>query len=146
MSARSCWAGALFSLLLVGCVGEINDTERFTDASTCPEDFQGAVLAKRCGLEGCHVPYEPTGGLDFVSPDLELRLVNRTATTCGNRLLVNAAAPGESFLLTRLNPNPTCDGDMIDRMPLTGEYLTDAELECARLFVEGLAARSQHAP
>jgi hypothetical protein len=149
MSRRSGLVRSLAPLLsllfVVGCVGKLGNTDRYTDAATCPDDFQRAILTPRCGLEGCHVPYEPTGGLDFVSPDLHLRLVNRTATTCGDRLLVNASAPGESFLLTRLSPNPTCGADTIDRMPLTGEYLTDAELACARAFVERLSA-GDHAP
>jgi hypothetical protein len=148
MRARRLGARSLVVTVLLftsACVGKLGNTERFTDAATCPDDFQAAILTPRCGLEGCHVPYEPTGGMDFVSPDLHLRLVNRTATTCANRLLVNASAPDESFLLTRLSPNPTCDGTAIDRMPLTGEYFTEAELECARQFVRSLA-EGNHAP
>ena len=47
-------------LLTSACVGKLGNTERFTDAATCPDDFQAAILTPRCGLEGCHVPYEPT--------------------------------------------------------------------------------------
>lgn len=130
---------ALVAILVSGCVGSIDDTAPYVDAAVCPDDFQAAILAPRCGLAGCHVPFEPAGGLDLVSPDLHLRLVDRTATTCGDRRLVTSGAPEESFLITRLSPNPTCGEAQIDRMPLTGDYLTDAELACARAFVARLA-------
>jgi hypothetical protein len=138
--------GAIGLVLTAGCVGEIADPSRFSDPALCPADLQEALFARRCGLEGCHVPFEPTGGLDFVSPDLHLRLVDQPATTCAGLERIDAQNPDASFLLVRLSPNPTCDGEPIDRMPLVGDPLSDDELVCVRAWVMRLASEANGGP
>jgi hypothetical protein len=127
--------------LVAGCTPELSNPDRFLSDSgaVCP-DVQREILWQRCALDGCHGTDESTGGLEFLTADVHTRLVGVPANTCVGRVLIDPDAPEESFLLERLSEDPRCNGDEIERMPLTGAVLSPEELACVREWVEGLAA------
>jgi hypothetical protein len=125
-------------LLLAGCAPGLSSPSRFEDASVCSEDVQNALLVRRCARRGCHVPFEPASGVEFLSGGLEARLVGVRSATCPTTLLIDPVSPANSHLLARISPNPTCEGVPIDRMP-RGGMLSDAEIECVRAWVERIA-------
>lgn len=132
----------LCALLFGGCAPSLSNEADFLDAAVCPTSMQDQFFVRRCGMEGCHVPFEPTGGLDFVSPDLSTRLVGIESSTCAGELLINPQNPDESFLLNRLSPNPECAGEPVLRMPGDGRHLSEAEMACVRAWVTSLAGGS----
>lgn len=124
---------------LGACAPELANEARFLDASVCPTQMQTQFFSTRCAMEGCHVQYEPQGGLDFVSPDLAGRLVDVQATTCAGRKLIDSENPEQSFLLARLAPDPMCGDRPVLRMPADGNHLDAAEMACVRAWVFALA-------
>lgn len=129
------------AMLLAGCAAHLADPEPFEDPEYCnvsavPEQ----IFAHRCAtVEGCHVPHSAAGSIEYLSADLGARLLGTEATTCANRFLIDPSDPSASFILTRISPDPQCDGMAIDRMPKVGVPLTDHEIECVRQWVEAVA-------
>jgi hypothetical protein len=133
---------ALAQTFAAACAPGIDNPDRFLDAAVCPTDMQAQFFSRRCGSEGCHVPYEPTGGLDFVSPDVATRLLDIEATTCDGRKLIDREHPEESFILERLSADAQCDGQPILRMPADGNHLNPSEMACVVAWVEAVAGGS----
>ncbi|MFK7989445.1 MAG: hypothetical protein AB8I08_25740 [Sandaracinaceae bacterium] len=130
------WAAA--ALALVACSPTLSEPERFEDV--CDFDVREDLLIGRCSTVGCHVPFQPQAGVDFISGGLAERLVDVDSTTCAGQPLIDSANPEASFLLVRVNETPTCEGEEIDRMPLGRPHLTDRELACLAEWVSELAA------
>lgn len=134
---RARWWSCL-ALALAACSPTLSEPERFEDA--CDFDVREDLLIGRCSSEGCHVPFQPQAGVDFISGGLAERLVDVDSTTCAGQPLIDSANPEASFLLVRVNETPTCEGEEIDRMPLGRPHLTDRELTCLTQWVSELAA------
>ena len=137
---RGTWVAAALLVMgsAIGCAPGLSDPDRFTDESLCDFDVQQDLLARRCGVDGCHVPFEPRAGLDFVSGGLAERIVDVPASTCSSRRIVDARDPDRSFLLTRVSPDPRCGSEPIERMPLLGNLLSEREIECVRRWIDVL--------
>jgi len=133
---------ALGGLALASCAPGLDTPERFPD-TLCDFDLQEDLLVRRCGLPGCHVPFEPRAELDFVSGGLAERIVDVPASTCSSQMIVDSTDPDASFLLTRVRPEPHCDSEPIQRMPLLGNLLSDREIECMRRWIDGLITASE---
>lgn len=131
---------ALVALALSACAPGLSDPSRFDGGEVCDFDVQEDLLIPRCTSPGCHAPYESAAGLEFVTGGLGERLARTEASTCAGHMLIDPADPSASFLLTRVSPDPTCDGVEIERMPLIGEPLTEHELACLTRWVESVAA------
>jgi hypothetical protein len=129
-------------VVLAGCAAELADPGRFESDEVCDFDVHQQLLVPRCALAGCHVPYEPTGDIEYLSADLGRRLLGAPASTCAGELLIDPVDPDASFFLTRLSPDPQCDGMPLEdgQMPQTGPKLDEHELECVRQWVHAIAA------
>jgi hypothetical protein len=128
--------------MALGCAPELGNPERFTDASVCDFDVQQQLLVPRCAVAGCHVPYAPTGDIDYLSADLGERLRGAPSSTCSGRLLIDPEEPDNSFFLARLAGDPDCNGTPMrgGQMPLVGAKLSPHELECVRAWVHRIAS------
>lgn len=118
---------------LSGCVGSLDDPQRFTDGTYCPPEIEVEQLfAERCGGAICHgAGAESAGGLDLESPGLAERLVNVPAEGCSGWELAVPDDPDSSFLLSKLEgPPPGCG----ERMPTVG-YLSENEITCVREWI-----------
>jgi hypothetical protein len=120
-------------------------------------DFAG-VIQKSCALTACHDTMYKQGELDFRTPGYEQRLVNAPATftdiTCPDpaggplpvactppscapgTLLINTAAPAESWMLKKLNGTHNECGDP---MPLAPGMVTPDEKACLESWIHYLA-------
>jgi hypothetical protein len=128
------------ALLFSACAPGLDDPSRFEDDEVCDFDIQEDLLVPRCGTApSCHVPHMPEAGLEFVTGGLAERLLRAEATTCDGHQLIDPESPSDSFLLTRVNAAPTCDGAPIDRMPYLLEPLNTRELTCLTRWVEAIA-------
>ena len=132
---RAIWIGCCVTW--IGCAAHLESPERFDEV--CAGDVQETILVPRCARAGCHVPYEPTGGVEYLTAGLPSRLIGIEATTCAGRLLIDPADPDASFLLERLSDSPHCGELAIDRMPMLSTPLDEHELGCVRQWVHALA-------
>jgi len=124
------------AFVLAGCVGRLQDPERFSGECRQSLDVPTEVLGARCGDSACHDAVEPESNLDLVSPGVALRLRNVPATRCAGRLRVDPADPDGSFLLEKLGrDDPECG----DRMPLLAVPLSAPTIACVREWVESIA-------
>jgi hypothetical protein len=119
----------------VGCVGRLENPERFTGPS---RDFQCAdpsavpevLLKPKCGMAGCHTAEARTAGLDLMSPDLVFRLFNAPSTRCEERTLLRDDALS-GHLFDKLEDAPPCG----ERMPLAAPALTEEEKACLHAWL-----------
>jgi hypothetical protein len=143
-------------LLLAGCAGELKDPERFraaqggeggsggeAGAGGGAGDGGGAgfcdapelVLKEHCST-GCHSATSQLGGLDLQSPDLVGRLRGVKGNICSGVPLIDPDAPEKSALYDKTSAQPSCGGD---RMPLTGDLLTEQERACLLDWLQAVA-------
>ena len=153
MSLRLC--GLLACAALVSaCPGTIEDPARFRDAtvgldapspdavaldagSACVDYVERTLLPETCATAYCHGAVEAAGNLDLESPGLARRLVGvRGSMGCRGVALVDPSRPEASLMVAKLRAPPGCGA----RMPLAGTPLTASQIECVRVWAEGLAA------
>ncbi|NUP11876.1 MAG: hypothetical protein HOW73_38000 [Polyangiaceae bacterium] len=108
--------------LLAACPGSLENPEQFMGC----QDVPTTILGPRCATANCHDAEEPVAELDL-TPDsgLEARIVDVDGTGCMGKL-VDTAAPDQSLIYTKCLATNSCQS----QMPVTGEKLTDEELEC----------------
>jgi len=125
------------ALALAGCVGELEDPDRFGPLPVCREDIDVEQLFRtRCGSAVCHGGGSaPAADLDLVSPDVAERLVGKPSTECEGQLRISPDIPEQSFLLAKLVDPPAGCGS---RMPLVG-FLTEAEIACVWVWIQEVA-------
>jgi hypothetical protein len=97
-------------------------------------DVEVGVLAARCADAGCHASTEPAAGLDLETPGAGERIAGAASATCPPRLLADPADPGASFLLDKLDPDPSCGASM----PLGQTALTAEERACVHDWIRAL--------
>ena len=125
---------ALACVALAGCPGSLDAPERFrTDAGTSGcFDIPNDLFKGRCGGAGCHIATNPAGSLDLVSDGVVGRLVGKPGTTACPGLLIDPNDAEASVLYTKLTPQ-FCGPS---QMPVIGEKLTDAELQCVLAWIQ----------
>lgn len=134
-------APTLTVLLIVGCSGD-DSAPLFasTDMISCPsttEAVQSQILAPSCGAVGCHGSTSPALDLDLTAPGLVQRLAGRAPNGCGDQTLLVPGLPERSYLIDKVvQAEPACG----ERMPLGGEPLAAAKVECLRQWIRGLGA------
>jgi hypothetical protein len=97
------------------------------------------IFAESCANIVCHDSDSPAAGLDLSGTDVGARLVNKPSsdTNCSDRVIIDPATPGNSFILEKLNfMDPQCGA----QMPPLGTTLPMAELTCIAEWVESVAA------
>lgn len=126
-------AALLACLALGGCAEPLQAPEQF---GVCTERRVTELFAQRCAE--CHDADRPEAGLDLVSPGVSARLVGVVSTSrpCLGRPRIDAGGGSYHLLLDKLRPSPGCGL----RMPKEGAYLTLAESDCVRAWVEAAAA------
>jgi hypothetical protein len=126
-------AALVFTVLLAGCAGELENPERFAN---CPPGFVEQLFQTRCaGM--CHDADTPEAGLDLVSADVQARLIDVPSGTpfCEGRVMIDSTAPADPnvhLIIDKLQETPSCGS----RMPFGAEALTTAEIECVRRWVD----------
>ncbi len=124
----------LFGLLLAGCGGKLDRPERFQPGACA--DTETTIFQPRCATAGCHSGAAPEADLDFGTAGVGKRMLDKTSATCGGKKLIDSATPSASLLLEKIAPSPSCGV----QMPLTGNYLSDAERSCVAQWVQGVIA------
>ncbi len=131
--------GCVFGLVVLGaaCAGELQDPNRFTNVAALYQcdpaiDVEVQILAWKCA--GCHGDLEPEAGLDLISPGVGERLYGVASRTCEGEVLLDYDNILSGFLYDKVSGGePRCG----ERMPYGEEALTDAEIECLRLWLAG---------
>jgi hypothetical protein len=93
------------------------------------------VLQDKCAT-GCHSAASRLGGLDLQSDGLVERLRGVKGAICSGASLIDPDAPEKSALYDKTAAEPSCGGD---RMPLTGDLLTDDERACLLSWLTSVA-------
>ena len=96
--------GLCSALVFAGCPGSLSNPDDFVDGGTIPKTAE-TVLAESCGVVGCHDDSpDPEAGLDLLSPNVENRVVNVSATGegCESDILVVAGDADGSYLLDKV--------------------------------------------
>ncbi len=121
---------ALGAVFITACPGSLADPQDFTGV---PADIIGA----RCATAACHDSKSKAGSIDL-TPDVNLRkrIVNVQAPSssgCTGKL-VDTSAPEMSLIYTKCTATPPCGS----QMPLTGDSLTQDELDALLMWLSGL--------
>ncbi len=127
-----CAAVILVSIGASGCVGGIDDPQKFTGGASCTTEDVELLFAETCGGTVCHAAgAEPAGGLDLESPGAAERMIGAPADVCAGFELVVPGDPDSSFLVSKLEGPPEGCGDP---MPVVGN-LSDDEIACVRDWI-----------
>lgn len=132
------------AVLIVGCPGSLSNPEDFIDGGLVDKDAE-TILAESCGTTSCHdASPQAAEGLDLVSPDVEVRVVdiNAAGEGCESNILVVAGDPDTSYLFDKVLDLPTICGL---KMPLVGDLPPD-EIEILRQWIIDLGDSSAGAP
>jgi hypothetical protein len=100
-------------------------------------DVAMQYLAPNCTFPVCH-DGQSSNPLDLLGPGLPGRLVGRASTSlkCSGLLYIDPAAPEQSLLLRKLDPNRPCG----ERMP-PAAMATDAERACLLQWIRAAVAK-----
>lgn len=112
------------------CPGSLENKDQFLGC----QDVPTTILGPRCATSNCHDSDQPAAELDLTADSgLSARIVDVDGTGCTGKI-VDSAAPEESLLYTKCLSTNDCSSVM----PVTGEKLTDAELECLLEYIQEL--------
>jgi hypothetical protein len=131
---------AAVNTLLNGCPSTPTPTE--TPAATL-DVIQATIFAPRCAVATCHDTTVASAGLVLTDADTSHAALvgiapSTEAANEAGMLRVDAGNPDNSFLLSKLIGPPLGQGG---RMPLTGGYLTDPQVELIRAWILAGAPR-----
>lgn len=123
------------SLLVAACPGELEDPERFDDASAEPvalcdvATIETAFFPLQCGKSSCHAASNGVAP-DLASPGIADRLANKPA---GIGVLLVPGEPDRSVIFSKLTSEPPYGS----RMPV-GAPLSETDIACVRAWIAGL--------
>lgn len=119
----------LICLLFTGCMNNIEDISNGEipnpDEVSFSNDIQ-PIISASCAGSGCHIP-NTTNGVNLSSHSDILNSIGNQYGT----LIVIPGNPGASPLMDKINPDP----EFGQRMPLTGGYLTPAEIKKIEIWI-----------
>ncbi len=125
------------------CAGTLDDPAAFApggddggassspDATSICADVPTTLFANTCGTAACHSATLKTEGLDLVSPGLASRLVDVPSMEEPSVALIDPADPDQSYLLTKLRPNPPFGA----QMPYLETALSASEIACVEQWI-----------
>jgi len=95
--------------------------------------LQATIFTPKCGVPGCHGPPAPEQGMNLTAGNTYAFTVGVDSVELSGykRVLPDNAA--DSYLYMKLAGDPRI---VFERMPFGGPYLTPAELEGVRLWIE----------
>ena len=128
-----CSTGFWAMALLPACSGDADDTAGGGDDSRVVCDVP-TLFATTCAYSTCHNADDQAAGLDLVSTGVENRLSLQPASTCYGSL-ADPTDPTASVLYTKVSPDNDCGANM----PLGGNQLPPADVECIAQWIEGLS-------
>ena len=102
-----------------------------------PQDIQ-PILTAKCTNAACHDGAAPAEGMDLTEGNAHQNLVGVTANQCelvDNRERVDPTNPDGSYLIDKLLGEDLC-GQTVQRMPASGEPLSENEVEAIRKWIE----------
>jgi hypothetical protein len=102
------------------------------NASSC-DGF--ALLAANCGTSGCHG--EGSNLEDFAASEAAARaFIDKPGTLActGQGLVIDTENPEDSLMVRKLSDDAPCG----QQMPISGEPLSAAEVECIEDWISGL--------
>jgi hypothetical protein len=136
-------AGCVLALAAAACgdsggsSGSGGSTGSTGSSGTCEPtlaSIQSTIFVPTCAKSGCHNATDAVVGLDLTAADLEAKLVDQPASTCG-RILVVPSNPAGSFLFEKISSaTPQCG----DRMPIS-ETLDATQQACIEQWIAGLS-------
>jgi hypothetical protein len=126
-----------------GSGGEAAAAEGGAGATAAPSAAAGAssscdgfaILAASCGTSGCHG--KGSNLEEFATSEEEARAyIDRPGTLAclGQGDVIDPDAPAASLMLKKLTDDPPCG----QRMPLTGNPLSNTEIQCITDWIGGL--------
>jgi hypothetical protein len=128
---------AAAAALSTGCAGSIDDPSAYYAASSsCPSDFdvERDLFAGSCAGLGCHSGEDAAAGLDLASAGVAERLRTHRSGLCEERPLLVPGDRAGSYLLEKLEAEPTCGETMPSGMPELGA----SERACLEAYLEEL--------
>lgn len=122
--------------LTAGCGGDgtvgMMEPPPGSDAATLTE-IQNDVFTPRCALPGCHAAPAPEQGMDLSAGHAHGAIVGVASAELAPYLRVAPGDGASSYVLMKLAGDPRIVGE---RMPFGGPYLTEAEIERVRSWID----------
>lgn len=144
MRARAIWVAAG---LTVACANESDPPtpEPGPEPPTVQCDMSVVLAANGCSNNGCH-GVQNVAGLDLVSDGVAERLVGARSITqaCGGRVLVDPEVPGDSLLLSLVDP--IRDVPCGVAMPFGAPGVSTEDVACFEQWVGDLIAEAPPPP
>ena len=141
------------------CAAPLEDPARFYDSATeadssdadlsdamADRDVVNDIFLPKCAGAGCHGASRPAFNLDLVSPGVTERLLDvggHSPGLCSAHVLVAAADPIASLMVTKLEERPPCGVTM---PPPEEPRLTDEEIDAIVLWVQAAAGQGTVTP
>ncbi len=102
--------------------------------SCTPAEVESDVFPVTCTFGQCHGGPSPIVGLDLESPGAMDRMRDAASANCPDRILLAPGDPGASLLFEKIQPQPTCGG----QMPSPGNPLSLEEVNCVRTAIASM--------
>jgi hypothetical protein len=104
------------------------------------------LLARSCGLAGCHLPPLVNAGLDLTPERAYNQMVNVNAQQEPRLKRITPGDPDDSYVFRKIDPDAPKQGVLMPNgcpgTPAAGTCLTDDELEAFRTWILECAPRN----
>ncbi len=122
-------------LLAAACGGDgvLLDTGTGTPEGPTLSSLQTSIFTPRCAIDGCHAGSEPQQGMDLSAGKAYAHLVRVASTELPAFQRVTPKASADSYVVMKLSGDPRIAGE---RMPFGGPYLTLAEIDAIRQWID----------
>ena len=131
---RLAFASALM-LLASACGGDgvLLDTGTGIPEGPTLTSIQASIFTPRCALGGCHAGPEPQQGMDLSAGNSYAHIVRVPSTELPAFQRVAPKVSADSYIIMKLSGDPRISGE---RMPFGGPYLTLAEIDSIRQWID----------
>jgi hypothetical protein len=122
-------------LLAAACGGDgvLLDTGTGVPEGPTLTSLQSSIFTPRCAIDGCHAGSEPQQGMDLSAGKSYAHLVRVASTELPTYQRVAPKVSADSYIVMKLSGDPRIAGE---RMPFGGPYLTLAEIDAIRQWID----------